>query len=444
MIYTRFAPSPTGLLHVGNVRTALVNWLYTKAKGGKFLLRFDDTDTVRSKQEYIDAIEQDMQWLGLDWDEKAFQSSRMERYNEVIEQLKADNILYPCYETQEELEFKRKIQLGRGEPPIYDRAALSLSKDQIQQYEAEGRTPHWRFKLSDSSIEWVDEVRGAIRFEGSNLSDPILIREGGNPTYMLPSAIDDADMKITHVVRGEDHISNTAIQIQLLEAMKAPIPTFAHLSLIKSKEDKISKREGGFDIAELRRQHMQPLAILSFLTKLGSSDPIELCDSMDDLIQGFSINKFSKSQANYDVEELKRLNIKAIQAMTYAQVSPLLQEMEASHVDEAFWLSVKHNISGLHEIKDWWQICKEPIDPVTEDLEFLKQSATLLPDGNWTEDTWSTWINKVKDHTGRKGKQLFMPIRKALTARESGPELKQLLPLIGREKTLKRLEGKAA
>ncbi|MCH2037134.1 MAG: glutamate--tRNA ligase [Rickettsiales bacterium] len=444
MVFTRFAPSPTGLLHVGNVRTALINWLYTKAHNGTFLLRFDDTDKERSKQEYVDAIQRDLKWLGIEWDLIEYQSKRLDRYDEVIEQLKKDNRLYPCFETAEELEFKRKIQLGKGVPPIYDRAALKLTDEKIEQLMNEGKNPHWRFKLEHSTITWNDKVRGTISFEGKNLSDPILIRECGNPTYMLPSAVDDSDMNITHIVRGEDHISNTAIQIQLLEAIGATIPEFAHVSLIKTQDDKISKRTGGFDIASLREQHIQPLAILSMFAKLGSSDPVELFDDVNDLIKSFDIHKYSKSQANYDFEELNRLNIKLLQSSAFEEVQSLFNQMDADYIDEQFWLSVRCNINSLAEVKDWWEICKETITPIIEDSDFSKQAAELLPEGNWDENTWSEWISKVKQHTDRKGKSLFMPIRKALTARESGPELKQVLPLIGREKAYKRLEGEAA
>ncbi|MCD6035134.1 MAG: glutamyl-tRNA ligase [Rickettsiales bacterium] len=443
-VISRFAPSPTGYLHVGNVRTALVNWLYTRSKNGKFLLRLDDTDKERSKEEYVEGIKRDLAWLGLTYDGVERQSDRFPRYKEVVDQLTKEGRFYPCYETQEELEIKRKMLLSRGLPPIYDRAALKLTDAQKAQFEKEGRKAHWRFKLAPTPMQWQDEVRGEIRFEAENLSDPILIREDGTPTYMLPSAVDDFDMGITHVVRGEDHITNTAIQIQIFEALGNHMPSFAHLSLIKSKDEKISKREGGFDIATLREEGIEAMSIASFFAKLGTSDPIEVKESLEQLIAEFDIKRFSKAQALYDKEELVRLNSKLVHQMPFASAKERLKAMGLTHVDEAFWDSVRPNLQTLAEIKDWWNICKEAITPAIEDAEFARQAAGLLPEGNWDSTTWHEWVEKVKGSTGRKGKQLFMPLRKALTARESGPELAAILPLIGRERAVRRLHGEAA
>jgi glutamyl-tRNA synthetase len=442
--FTRFAPSPTGYLHVGNVRTALINWLYTRSQGGTFMLRLDDTDKERSKEEYAEGIKRDLAWLGLTYDKTARQSDRFDRYNEVIKELMASGRMYTCYETQEELEIKRKMLLGRGLPPIYDRAALKLTDAQKKAFEAEGRKPHLRFKLSDTPIEWNDQVRGAISFDAKHLSDPILIRECGTPTYMLPSAVDDADMGITHIVRGEDHITNTAIQIQIFEALGATPPSFAHLSLIKSKEDKISKRKGGFDIATMREEGIDPMAINSFLAKLGTSDPIELKESLDVLVSEFDINRFSRAQAIYEKEDLVRLNTKLLHNLPFNQVESRIQALGLQGVDAGFWEAVRMNLGSLEEIKEWWHICKEPITPEIEDASFTEQAAGLLPGGDWNQETWGVWVNDVKTATGRKGKQLFMPLRKALTARESGPELHHILPLIGRERAVKRLKGEAA
>lgn len=443
MAYLRFAPSPTGLLHVGNVRTALINWLYAKSLGGSFLLRIDNTDRERSKEEYTQGIKQELTWLGITWDEYAEQIDRVGRYSEIVQQLTEAGRLYPCFETQEELEVKRKLQLGRGQPPIYDRAALNLTQEQIEQYKAEGKKPHWRFKLADSTISWEDQVRGTITFEGKHLSDPILIRECGTPTYMLPSVIDDMDMHITHIVRGEDHISNTAIQLQLFEALEAKMPQFAHLSLIKSKEDKISKRKGGFDIESLRTEEgIDAMAINSLLAKIGSSDPIELRNTMEELIAEFDISKFSKAQANYDLEELKRLNSKRIHQLSYEDVKPQLAALGLQDVDEAFWLAVRPNIMTMHEISTWWECCCTDISPeiAEEDKAFLTQAATLLPAAeNWNDNTYQEWTALLKEQTGRKGKQLFMPLRKALTGQEHGPELKVVLQLLGYDKAYARL-----
>ena len=405
------------------------------------MLRLDDTDTERSKEEYAEQIQKDLKWLGLKWDKFARQSDRMDRYEEIKRELIKAGRMYPCYETQEELEIKRKMQLGRGLPPVYDRAALKLTDEAKAKFEAEGRSAHWRFKLDETAtIAWDDLIKGPVKFEAKNMSDPILIRENGAPTYMLPSTVDDMDFEISHVVRGEDHVSNTAIQIQIFEALGAKIPTFAHHSLIKSKEGKLSKRVGGFDVGGLKEEGIQPMAITSLLARLGTSDPVELRDSVDELIKHFDITRFSKAAANYDIEDVRRLNIKLIHAMSFEEA----KEKLPSGVDEQFWSSVKGNITSLDDVREWWSICREPLKPEIEDAEFTAEASALLPDGEWTLDTWNQWIDAVKAKTGRKGKQLFMPLRLALTARAHGPELQYILPLIGREKAEARLAGKAA
>lgn len=444
MVTTRFAPSPTGYLHVGNARTALVCWLYAKSQGGTFILRVDDTDLERSKKEYDEAIQEDLKWLGLEWDALYRQTDRIEKYEAAKRQLIESGRLYPCYESQEELEVKRKTQLNRGLPPIYDRAALKLTDADKQAFEDKNIAPHWRFKLEDKPIHWQDLVRGDTHFEGKHLSDPVLIRACGTPTYMLPSAVDDIDMQVTHVVRGEDHVSNTAIQVQLFEALGAQPPSFAHLALIKSKEAEISKRTGGFDIASLREQGIEPMAINSLFSRIGTSDPIEAIDSLDVLTEQFDISKFGRAPAHYDQEELERLNAKLLHAMPYSAAKSKLEGLGLKEMDEAFWNSIRGNINHIGEAKDWWDICKKPLEPVVEDAEFNAQASKLLPDGDWDEESWGVWVNAIKETTGRKGKNLFMPLRKALTASETGPELKQLFPLIGREKVLERLKGNAA
>lgn len=440
-ILTRFAPSPTGYLHIGNVRTALVCYLLTKSQGGEFMLRLDDTDTERSKSEYAEQIQKDLKWLGLEWDQFARQSERMDRYEEVKRELIKAGRVYACYETQEELEIKRKMLLGRGLPPVYDRAALKLTNEEKQALEAKGRKPHWRFKLDETAtIEWNDLVKGPVKFEAKNISDPVIIRENGAPTYMLPSTVDDADFGITHVVRGEDHVSNTAIQIQMFEALGAKPPIFAHTSLLKTKEGKLSKRVGGFDIGALREEGVQPMAITSLLARLGTSDSVELRQNVEELVKHFDISRFTKTAANYDVEDVYRLNKKLLHAMSFEEA----KEKLPSGVDEDFWLSVRANISSFDEVREWWSICRESLTPEIEDASFTAEASTLLPAGEWNEATWNEWIEQVKAKTGRKGKQLFMPLRKALTAREHGPELQYILPLIGREKAEARLAGKAA
>ncbi len=440
---TRFAPSPTGFLHIGNVRTALVCYLYARKTGGEFFLRLDDTDLERSSEEFAKAIEEDLLWLGLKWDQKFRQSERLARYEEVKRQLIASGRLYACYESQEELEIKRKMQLSRGQPPIYDRAALKLSAEEKAKLEAEGKRPHYRFKMEEKPIIWQDEIRGEVRFEGKNISDPIVIRATGDYTYMLPSTIDDVDYAMTHIVRGEDHVSNTATQIQMFEALGAKIPTFAHMPLLKTKEGKLSKREGGFDIRGLRAEGIEALAITSYLARVGTSAAIDLVANLETMVQEFDIAKLGQSTVQYDPEEIHRLNAKMIHKMSFAEAQAKLQQKNVQ-ISEDFWRAVQPNITRLEEVGTWWRICKEQLTPPLEDREFTVKAAELLPSGNLEIGTWDVWIESVKKETGKKGKELFMPIRKALTGMEHGPELKHMLPLIGREKAVARLMGKAA
>lgn len=433
---TRFAPSPTGYIHIGNVRTALMCYLYSKKMGGKFMLRIDDTDVERSREEYVTAIKQDLAWLGINFDIEMRQSARFPRYHEVVNGLKEKGRIYTCYETAEELDFKRKIQLGRGLPPVYDRSALKLSDAEKQKHEAEGRKPHYRFQLDSTDIEWNDEIRGSIKMNPATMSDPIVIRENGEFTYMLPSTVDDVDMKVTHVIRGEDHISNTAIQIQIFKAMGAEVPSFAHSSLIKTKDGKLSKREGKGAVAELRELGIQPMAINSFLAKIGTSDSVQLKENLQQLVAEFDINKFSKSPTMYDVEDLFRLNTKVLHEINFAEV----KEKLPSDMTEDFWNVVRVNVENIEDAALWWKICHEEINAnvSAEDKDFLKMSAEVLPN-NLDEKAWDIWVNELKTKSGRKGKGLFMPLRIALTGMEHGPELKNLLPLLGREVVLKRL-----
>lgn len=427
---TRFAPSPTGLLHVGNVRTALINYLYARKTGGEFTLRIDDTDLERSKDEYAQAIKEDLTWLGLTWDSTFKQSERFDRYHEVRDQLLAMGRLYPCFETGEELDTKRKFQMKRGAPPIYDRASLKLTEEEKQKFITDGRKPHYRFKLLEEDIEWNDLIRGPQKFNGAYLSDPILFREDGSMIYMLCSVVDDGDKATTHIMRGEDHVTNTAIQIQIAKALGYKLPEFAHMALLKGKDAEMSKRTGGFDIRGLREQGIEPQAILSLLAKMGTSDAVDL-KTFDELVAEFDFGKFGRAAAIYDPEDLKRLTHKAIAQLTYEDVKDRVT------VDADFWNAVKPNLNTVEEVTEWQHICGDDLAPVIEDAEFLKTAAGLLPENL----DFSEWMNKVKEATGKKGKDLFMPIRLALTAREHGPELKVVLPLIGRDKILKRLLG---
>jgi glutamyl-tRNA synthetase len=440
---TRFAPSPTGKLHVGNVRTAIIVWLSARAMGGEFMFRLDDTDMERSKEEYAESIQRDLKWLGMDWDLSARQKERQDRYQVLIQKLKDDGRLYPCYETPEELSLKRKSLLSRGLPPIYDRAALNLTDEQKSEYEAEGRQPHWRFLLKHEPIEWDDLIRGPVKFEGKDLADPVLIREDGSPLYHICSVIDDVDFEITHVVRGEDHVSNTAAHVQMFEALGASSPVYAHLPLISDAEGgKLSKRIGSLGIEELRDvEKLDPMAIMSYLSRLGTSLPIEPVQDMKELIDTFDFKNFSRSTPKFDVEELFRLNAKILHETSYENVKSKLGDMGLSDLDESFWNAVRANLGKLDDIQDWWKVANGPITPEIEDEGFAAEAASLLPAEPWTQETFGTWINEVKEKTGRKGKQLFMPIRKALTGMEHGPEMDKLLPLIGEVEAKARLSG---
>ena len=440
-VKVRFAPSPTGMLHVGNARTALITWLFARKHEGHFLLRIDDTDTERSKKEYEEAIEESLVWLHATWDEKTNQRGRMDRYAAVIEQLKNEGRLYPCYETPDELALKRKSLLGRGLPPIYDRAALSLTDEQKAGYEAEGRQPHWRFKLEHTPIAWQDLVRGDVKFEGKDLSDPVVIREDGSPLYHLCSVIDDADYDITHVIRGEDHVSNTAAHVQMFEALGATPPVFAHVPLISDAEGgKLSKRLGSLSVRDLRdTEGLEPMAVVSLMARLGTSDPIDAFTSPQALIDSFDFAKFSRGTPKFDPDELLRLNAKIIHETSFDDVNVRMAQMGLPELDEEFWEAVRPNLSRVKDIEEWWRVAHGPVEPVIEDSDYIAEAAGLLPPAPWNENSWKDWTDAVKNATGRKGKQLFMPLRQALTGMDHGPELAVLLPLIGPEKAKKRL-----
>ncbi|ABV76054.1 MULTISPECIES: glutamate--tRNA ligase [spotted fever group] len=441
-VITRFAPSPTGMLHVGNIRAALLNWLYAKKHNGQFILRFDDTDLERSKQEYKDAIEEDLKFLNINWDQTFNQLSRLSRYDAIKNLLLDKKRLYACYETPEELELKRKFQLSKGLPPIYDRASLNLTEEQAKKYIEQGRKPHYRFLVNHEPISWHDMIKGEVKYDGKALSDPIVIRADGSMTYMLCSVIDDIDYDITHIIRGEDHVSNTAIQMQMFEALNTTPPTFGHLSLIINKDEKISKRVGGFEIATLRKEiGIEAMAIASFFSLLGSSAQILPYKSMEKLANQFEISSFSKSPTIYQPEDLERLNHKLLISLDFDTVKERLKEIDAEYIDENFWLSVSPNLQKLRDVKDWWEICHQTpnVENLNLDKEYLKQAAELLPKGEITKDSWSIWTKEITNITGRKGKELFLPLRLALTARESGPEIASVLPLIDREEIIKRL-----
>ena len=442
-VKVRFAPSPTGLLHIGNIRTAIIVWLFARKNNGEFMLRIDDTDRERSKDEFTEQLKLDLEWLGLNWDDYAHQRDRTDRYAELIEKLKQDGRLYPCYETAEELSLKRKSLLSRGLPPIYDRGALNLTDDQVKAYESEGRKPHWRFKLNDGEIAWKDLIRGDVKFDAKDMSDPVLIREDGSPLYHLCSVIDDMDFGITHIIRGEDHVANTACHLQMFEALGGAPPACAHTSMIAGADgEKLSKRLGSLSMKTLREDSgIEPMAIISLLSRLGTSDPMEAVMTHQKAIDNFDFAKFSRNMPKFDENELWRLNSKILHDTAFSTVKPRLDDMGLSDVDETFWMAVRANLTKLPDIKDWWHVAKGPVQPVIEDRDYANLLADTLPEGKLTENSWQEWLSEIKSRTDRKGKQLFMPIRLALTGMEHGPELPGLLPLIGRDRILQRLKA---
>ncbi|HAW56039.1 MAG TPA: glutamate--tRNA ligase [Hyphomonas sp.] len=440
----RFAPSPTGRLHVGNVRTALINWLFAKGQQGKFILRIDDTDTERSTQEYEDGIRTDLTWLGLVWDDSFSQSKRFAEYDAAADKLREMGLLYPCYETADELDRKRKIALSRGRPPVYDRAALELSDEDKAKLEAEGRTPHWRFKLSGGRVEWTDLVRGDQSIDTSSLSDPILIREDGSYLYTLPSVVDDIEAKITHVVRGEDHVTNSGAQIEIFKALGGTAPDMAHTPLLIGADGQgLSKRLGSLSMGELRAQGYEPMAVSSLLAKIGTSDNVEARETLGQLVAEFDFGKIGRAPARFDETELLSLNAAILHGLPFEAVKDRLADVDPRAADEAFWTVVRENCSLLPDVAAWVETVFGEITPLVdaEDKDFVATAATLLPEGDLTGESWSQWANAVKAETGRKGRGLFMTLRKALTGQEHGPDMGALLPLIGRERALKRLQG---
>ena len=443
-IKVRFAPSPTGRLHVGNLRTALVNYLFARKIGGKFMLRIDDTDTERSTAAFETDIRADLEWMDMGWDCEDRQSSRLERYDEALAQLCEVGRAYACYETQEELSLKRKAQLSAGRPPVYDRAGLKLNLFDKEKLVAEGRRPHWRFLLNDTEVRWHDMVRGDVAYHMSSLSDPVLMREDGRVIYTMASVVDDIDHGITHILRGEDHVTNSAAQIQLFEALGASAPTMGHVALLAGVDgESLSKRLGSLSINELREKGIESVAIASLLSRIGTADPVEAEADMESIIAGFDISRFGRATAKFDPAELEKLNSQIIQDMSFDSVK---EQLTAAGVDcdGLFWETVRGNITVVSEAKVWWDICIGEITPVIESKEVTKAAAALLPSGPLDSSIWKEWTNAIAVETGVKGKGLFMPLRHALTGRDSGPELAPLLAIIGRERILARLNGVSA
>jgi glutamyl-tRNA synthetase len=433
----RFAPSPTGRIHIGNARTAILNWLMARKSGGQFILRYDDTDTARSTAEFAAGIADDLAWLGIVPDRIEWQSKRFARYDAVAEALRRSGRLYACYETADELERRRKRQLARGLPPIYDRAAPKLSAEERASLAAEGRKPHWRFRLDGRAVTWIDLIRGPQHIDTATLSDPVLVREDGSYLYTLPSVIDDIDFGVTHVIRGEDHVVNTAVQIEITEALDGTVPSYAHHSLLTGADGKgLSKRLGSLSIGAMRDQGLEAMAVVSHAALLGTSDNIHPCTDYSELVEGFDLAKLSRAPARFDEAELLHLNARLLHHLPWEAVRDRL-----GFGTEAFWTAVRGNIGKLSDSTIWRDVVTNGIKPVIapDDRGFIDAARALLPPDPWDLVTWKTWTDAVKDTTGRKGRSLFMPLRLALTGLDHGPELAQLLPLIGRKKALERL-----
>lgn len=440
-VATRFAPSPTGTLHVGNVRTALHNWLLAKQAGGRFLLRIDDTDQERSREEHVAAIKADLEWLGLRWDGEERQSARFDLYEAEFAKLVAAGRVYRCYETAQELELKRKVLLGRGLPPIYDRAALALSDADHAAKEAAGEAPHWRFLLDRAApIEWNDGIRGAQHFDPAKMSDPVVRRADGSWLYLLPSVIDDIAMGITDVLRGEDHVSNTASQVQMFAALGAQPPRFAHEALLTGTEGKLSKRLGSLGMAHLREEGIEPEALIALLARLGTSDPVDPALDATALAEQFTLAHFGRAPARFDEAELHRVNAAVVHRLPFGRVRHLLPE----GMGEAAWEAIRPNLEHIGEAAQWWQVVTGPVSAPSqsdEDRAYLAQAAAALAQ---TGADWPALTAALKDTTGRKGKALFLPLRQALTGIDHGPDMAALLPLIGREAALARLQAASA
>lgn len=436
MTTTRFAPSPTGFLHIGNLRAALFNYAIARKAGGSFILRLDDTDPERSTQEFADAIKEDLTWLGLTWDKIETQSSRLDRYVAAADRLKEMGRLYECFETRVELDLKRKKQLNMGKPPVYDRAALALSDDEKSALRAE-RAGHWRFKLDHERIEWTDGILGDLSIDAGSLSDPVLIREDGQFLYTLASVVDDTEMGITDVVRGSDHVTNTATQIQIMKVLGGDVPRFAHHSLLTGPQGEgLSKRLGTLSLRDLRADGVEPMAALSHMARLGSSEPIEVRSSVSEIVDGFDLSTFGAPPTKFDVDDLKPLSAKVISGLDVDAVSADLDALGVpQEVRADFWEMVHENISSRSEIAKWWAVCTDGAAPVVadEDRDFINEAFANLPQRPWTKETWANWTSELKDKTGRKGRTLFKPLRLAISGQASGPDMGLLMPLLQKD-----------
>ncbi|MCA0962819.1 glutamate--tRNA ligase [Salipiger bermudensis] len=434
MTVTRFAPSPTGHIHVGNLRTALFNYLIARKAGGTFILRIDDTDPERSKEEYVDGIKRDLEWLGLTWDRIERQSERLDRYHAAADQLRGIGRFYEAWETPTELDLKRKKQLNMGKPPVYDRAALALSDDEKAALRAERGDGVWRFKLDQERIEWTDGILGDISIDAASVSDPVLIRGDGQILYTLASVVDDTEMGVTHVVRGSDHVTNTATQIQIINALGGTVPSFAHHSLLTGPQgESLSKRLGVLSIRDLRESGVEPEALLSLMARLGSSQPVELRLSLEEIAEGFDLSQFGSAPTKFDVNDLYPLTARKLHGLPLSAVADEITALGVpADKAELFWSVTRENIETRKDLAGWWELFRDGAEPVVadEDRDFIAEAMAILPEGPLTQESWGEWTKAVKEQTGRKGKGLFMPLRKALTGRERGPEMADVLPLL--------------
>jgi len=433
-VVTRFAPSPTGYIHVGNLRTALMNYLIARKSGGTFILRLDDTDQERSKQEYADGIMADLDWLGLHWDRVERQSLRYDRYAAAADRLRANGRFYECFETPTELDLKRKKAAAMGRPPVYDRASLGLTDDQKAAARAEGKLGYWRFLLDQTRIEWEDGIIGPLSIDAASVSDPVLIRADGQVLYTFASSVDDIEMGVTHIVRGADHVTNTATQIQIMQALGGTPPAFAHHSLLTGAQgEELSKRLGTLSLRDLRARGVEPMALLSLMARLGSSKPVELARSIDELAEGFDVGSFGAAPTKFDAEDLFPLTRGVVQARPFAEVRDRISALGVpADLAESFWAVAKGNITVLDDLAPWWALIRDGAEPLVDaaDRDFVAQALAMLPPQPWTAQTWGDWTGAVKAATGRKGKDLFRPLRRALTGRDAGPEMADLMPLL--------------
>ncbi|TNE63724.1 MAG: glutamate--tRNA ligase [Rhodobacteraceae bacterium] len=440
MIVTRFAPSPTGFIHIGNLRSALFNYLLTRKAGGQFILRLDDTDQVRSTQEYADGVLEDLEWLGFTWDRFEKQSERLDRYEEAAQELRDKGRFYEAFETPTELDLKRKKQLNMGKPPVYDRAALALTDEEKDKLRAERGNGVWRFKLDQQRIDWEDGILGPISIDAASVSDPVLIRADGQFLYTLASVCDDIDFGVTNIVRGADHVTNTATQIQIIEALGGTVPSFAHHSLLTGPHgEALSKRLGTLSLRDLRAQGVEPMALLSLMARLGSSQPVELRTSMDELIEGFDLSQFGAAPTKFDSQDLFALTSQINHSKPFSEVAEDVAALGVpAEIAEPFWTVVRENITVKADMAGWWELFRDGAEPLVddEDKDFIAEAFAMLPEPPYTAESWKEWTTAVKEATGRKGKGLFMPLRKAVTGMAHGPDMSNVLPLMQNKPTL--------